>query len=141
MTRRDHLTLDLLPGRYAVVRTEAGTPPPAWAASALAAGDAPLAAIVRRGRELSVVCAEGAVPHDARAERGFAGLAVRGPLDFALTGILAALAAPLAAAEVPIFAISTFDTDVILVPASHLDAAHTALTAAGHEVAGVSRFA
>lgn len=55
-----------------------------------------------------------------------------GPLDFALTGVLAALAGPLADASVPIFVVSTFDTDHFLVDDPHLDEAVRALRAAGH---------
>jgi uncharacterized protein len=69
-----------------------------------------------------------------RAERGFRALAVAGPLDFALTGVLAALAVPLAEAGVPIFAVSTYDTDHLLVRAERLGEAIAALEAAGHQV-------
>ena len=69
-----------------------------------------------------------------RCERGFAGLVVRGPLDFGLTGVLDAIAAPLARAEVPIFAISTFDTDTVLVPRVQLELALGVLRTAGHRV-------
>jgi len=59
---------------------------------------------------------------------------VAGPLDFALTGILASLAGPLAAADISIFAVSTYDTDYVLVRADALDAALVALRGAGHDV-------
>lgn len=59
----------------------------------------------------------------------------KGPLDFALTGILDALTAPLAQAGISLFAIATYDTDYVLVRAETLDAAITALTAAGHRMA------
>jgi hypothetical protein len=48
---------------------------------------------------------------------------VQGPLDFSLTGILARLSAPLADAGVPIFVLSTFDTDYVLVRSDHAEAA------------------
>jgi hypothetical protein len=81
-----------------------------------------------------VVCPESVVPEGVRREDGWRCLGVRGPLAFELTGVLAALAAPLAAAGVPIFALSTFDTDYLLVPGDRLDAALAALDAAGHRV-------
>jgi hypothetical protein len=59
---------------------------------------------------------------------------VQGTLDFGLTGILAALATPLAEAGVSIFAISTFNTDYVLVMGRDLDRAISALTAVGHKV-------
>jgi hypothetical protein len=121
--------LDVLPGRYAVARLDGAGAVPDWA---LASED--LGAVVRRGSELSVVCAQDRVPSGVAAERDYAALVVRGPLDFALTGILAALAAPLAAAGVPIFAISTYETDVLLLPGSRLTPARAALEAVGHVV-------
>jgi hypothetical protein len=77
-----------------------------------------------------------------RAERGWRALRVRGPLSFDLTGVLAAVLAPLAVAQVPVFALSTYDTDHVLVRASDLGRAVKALVAAGHDVAvGASAFA
>ena len=130
------LELRVLAGELAVARLEPDAPVPPWAAPATGSEDQ-LRAVVRTRAELSVVCPAPAVPGGVRAERGWRALAVRGPLDFGLTGVLAALAVPLAEAGVPIFAVSTFDTDHVLVPGAHLDAAATALRAAGHRVAGV----
>ena len=48
---------------------------------------------------------------------------LEGPFPFALTGVLASFLDPLARSGVPIFAISTFDTDYILVKSEHADAA------------------
>lgn len=67
-----------------------------------------------------------------------AALEVAGPLDFALTGVLAGLAVPLAEAGVSIFALATYDTDVLLVREAQLDAAIAALRAAGHDVSRAS---
>ena len=67
-------------------------------------------------------------------QRGFRALAVVGTLDFALTGIVASLAAPLAAAGISIFGISTYDTDHILVREDRLADAKAVLAAAGHTV-------
>jgi hypothetical protein len=65
-------------------------------------------------------------------ERGWAALEIVGPLDFTLTGVLASFAGPLAEARIPVFAISTFDTDYVLVKTENLDAAVRALSSAGH---------
>lgn len=133
------LELDLHPERLAIVQVDAADGVPSWALEG-----AGLAAIVRRGAELTVVRAEQGVPAGVRAELGWRALEVRGPLDFASTGILASLAALLAEAGVTIFALSTYDTDVVLVRDRELDRACTALVAAGHAVFGpdtaVSRF-
>jgi hypothetical protein len=89
---------------------------------------------VRTAAELSIVAPAAHVPADVTAERGWQALAVRGPLDFGLTGVLADLARPLADVGIPIFVVSTFDTDWILVPGDRVDAAVDALGAAGHDV-------
>ena len=74
------------------------------------------------------------MPTDASAERGWCALEVAGPLDFSLTGVVSSLVGPLAEAEVPIFVLSTFETDYLLVRERDLERAVEALTAAGHEV-------
>ena len=125
---RPRVTLALLEGELAVCRLAPDAPIPDIAA------DAELVSLTRTRTELSVVCPVEAAPRGATVERGWRALGVAGPLDFALTGILASLAAPLAAAGVSIFAIATYDTDYVLVRADQLDAAMEALRAAGHEV-------
>jgi uncharacterized protein len=122
--------LRVLAGELAIARLEPGAPVPEWAAAA----PAELSAVVRTAAELSVVCADAAVPPGVRAERGYRALAVAGPLDFGLTGVLAALAVPLAEAGVPIFAVATYDTDHLLVPGGRLGEAVAALRAAGQRV-------
>jgi hypothetical protein len=89
---------------------------------------------VRTASELSVVCAAAGVPDDVRAERGWRALAVEGPLDLALTGVLASLLVPLAHAGVSIFAVSTYDTDYVLVRSERLADALEALRGAGHRI-------
>jgi hypothetical protein len=56
---------------------------------------------------------------------------VDGPLDFTLTGIIAAITGPLAQAGVPVFVMSSFDTDYVLIPRKHLEPAITTLGASG----------
>ena len=127
------MRLRALPGRFAVCRLAASDPLPPW--FSLAAG--PLAAVVRRGdEELSLVCPSDAPPADAVAERDWVALQIDGPMAFTLTGVLASVASPLAEAGVPIFALATYDTDVVLVPGARSDDATGALRAAGHEVGG-----
>jgi hypothetical protein len=121
--------LRLLSGRYAICRLAADAAIPDWATG----GD--FSSVTRTSDELSVVCAEAEAPEDVKCERGWRILQVAGPLEFSLTGVLAAIAAPLASAEVSIFAISTFDTDYVLVKEENLAKAAEALRAAGHRVA------
>ena len=111
-------------------RLPAGSPLPEWFADG-----GPLSCVARTAEELSLVCPEDAVPDDAQAERGWRALKAHGPFAFTLTGVLVAILEPLAEAGVPIFAISTFDTDYVLVPGPKVEEALRALRAAGHDVA------
>lgn len=127
------LTLDLLPGAFAICRLPPDAAVPAWADETLAPG---FASITRTRDELSIVCSEERVPPGITNSTDWRALRVAGTLDFAVTGILAALAAPLAAAGVSIFALSTYDTDYVLVRQGQLAEAIVALEHAGHRVMG-----
>jgi len=123
----DSLTLSLLPETLAVCRLAPDASIPAWA---LQAGPhQSFVSVTRTSEELSIVCARELVPAGTRAERGFRALKVAGPLDFSLTGVLASLTLPLAEAGVSVFAVSTFDTDYLLVREAQLAAARKTLSA------------
>lgn len=92
----------------------------------------PFCSITRTGQEISVVCSASIHLDSERSEADWSCIEVLGPLDFALTGILADISAVLAQAEISIFAISTFDTDYILIKAAKLQAAKKALQQAGY---------
>jgi hypothetical protein len=78
--------------------------------------------------ELSVVCDEGDVPPSVeRAERGWRVLHVAGPIPFETTGVIASLTGALAEAGVPVFVVSTYDTDLVLVKERDLERAVGAL--------------
>jgi uncharacterized protein len=89
--------------------------------------------VTRTSAELSVVCEEHLVPEGIRSEGGWLALKLEGPFPFSITGVLASFLDPLAKAAIPIFAISTFDTDYVLIKSESLPQAKTALGAAGHE--------
>ena len=108
------LALEWIPGSFAVCRLEAGLEVPDWAACAEAGGSA-LLCITRTDRELSIVAASAVVPDGVRAERGWVALRVAGTLDFGVVGVLSVLTGALAAAGVPVFVVSTYETDVLLV--------------------------
>ena len=120
-------TLDEL---YAIVRLDPDAELPDW----LRGGH--FWSATRSDSELSIVCCEEDVPTDASAERGWCALELAGPLDFSLTGVVAALVTPLAEAEVPIFVISTFETDYLFVRERDLERSVEALAEAGHSVDG-----
>ena len=121
------LNLLLLEGDLAVCRLGPSAVVPAWADS-----PGPLCSVTRTREDLSVVCAERSVPIGIRCEKGWRALKVQGPLDFGLTGILDALTYPLAQAGISIFAVSTFDTDYLMLREASLEAAQQVLRAAGH---------
>ncbi|GAB4265619.1 MAG: ACT domain-containing protein [Candidatus Promineifilaceae bacterium] len=122
------LTLMLLPDVVAVCRLATGENVPDWGMNGR------FWCVTRTADELSVVCAEVFVPEGVRVERGWRVLQVVGPLDFSLTGVLASLARPLADAGVPIFALSTFDTDYVLVKQEKVETAVSVLRQSGHVV-------
>lgn len=120
------LPLWWLEGELVVCRLEAG------AAVADGVLQGPLSGVTRTAEETSILCAHDRAPRGARVEGPFVAFGVRGPLDFSLTGILADLSRVLADAEISIFAVSTYDTDYVLVPIARRADAQAALEAAGH---------
>jgi len=90
--------------------------------------------ISRTADELSIVCLEANVPPTVARTSGWRVLKCEGPLDFALSGIMASLAEPLADAGVSIFPIATHDTDYVLIKEPQLEAAVNALSSYGHAV-------
>ncbi|HEX6341768.1 ACT domain-containing protein [Umezawaea sp.] len=126
------LVVDVRPGDYSVARLAPDAPVPAGLL------DAPgLVSVTRTPDELSIVCPTEVVPVSDTDDHGWRLLTVRGPLEFTLTGIMAALSGELAAAGVSLFALSTYDTDHLLVKGENLERAALALSEAGHDVVGV----
>lgn len=101
---------------------------PAWA------GGARFLTITRTASELSIVCEEKMVPEQVHAERNHRLMQIEGTLAFTLTGILASIAAPLAKAGIGVFAVSTYDTDYLLVSEEDLQEATRVLESAGHAI-------
>jgi uncharacterized protein len=126
--------------RLAVCRFASDARIPAWA---LEGG---FFCVVRTRDELSIVCSEDVckedvctanrMPDGVLAERGWLALKLEGPFPFSMTGVLASFLQPLAEARISIFAISTFDTDYVLIKRENLEQAVVALGAAGHEKVG-----
>ena len=122
------LTITVHPELYAICRLGSSDGVPAWATGEQ------FATISRTKNELSIVCEDRRVPEEIHAERKRRLMQVEGTLAFSLTGILAAIAAPLAEAHVSIFAVSTYDTDYVLVSDEEMEKAVEALELAGHVV-------
>jgi hypothetical protein len=123
------LSLQVLLSEFAVVRLPPDAGLPWWAANSRE-----LLSHTRSLEETSIVCEARRVPGEVQAERGFRALRIEGTIPFQATGVLASLATPLASASVPVFVISTFDTDYLLVPGTLLGTAVQALRGAGHSV-------
>jgi len=123
------VNLELLPGDYAVWRLAPGSPIPV-----VPRAPGEVVAVTASDDEISVMGPGRLAPQKVPAEHDFRALRVRGPLDFALVGVIASLAGPLATEGVSIFVVSTFDTDYILVRTPDLERAVAALRSAGHEI-------
>ncbi len=122
------LTLIVLNDLFAICRLDGDSSIPTWAI----AGD--FFSITRTGDELSIVCLHEAVPEDIVCERNWRCLRVAGTMPFSVVGVLASLTVPLAEVGISVFAISTFDTDYLLVKENDLAVALDALRRYGHEV-------
>ena len=122
------LKLKIMTQCFAVCRLSPDSGLPPWALSGT------FRSVSWTPDETSIVCEESAVPEEVKSERGWRGFMVEGPLDFGLTGILLMIAAPLAEARISIFAISTFDTDYVLVKDDCFLEARKVLAASGHSI-------
>ena len=122
------LSLSVLPERFAICRLGPDEAIPDWVFSAS------FWSITRTDEELSLILPEEFVPSSWKAEKGWRCLKVLGPLDLTLTDVLASLTAPLAEAGVSIFAISTYDTDYLLVRNGDYDKAKEVLVEHGHHL-------
>lgn len=122
------LKLTLLPQSFTVHQL------PKDAEIPVAVLESPFFAITRTSHELSIVTLKSINVASESSETGWACFKVEGPLDFGLVGILAGIASALAEASVPLFAISTFETDYILIKLEQTEAAVKALKSAGYQV-------
>ena len=119
-----------LPGPYAIVRLAPDAPVPDWATK----GD--FNSITRTADELSIVCPADNLPRDVDSPHHWMCLKLEGPFPFSQTGVLLSFIEPLSRDDIPIFAISTYDTDYVLIPEEH-GRALDVLRDSGHELWGV----
>lgn len=127
--QRHPLKFRQLPGPYAVVRLAADAPVPSWATR----GD--FTSITRTADELSIVCPTTNLPPDLHSSHRWICLKLEGPFPFSQTGVLLSFIEPLSKNDIPIFAISTYDTDYVLIPEEHARALDI-LREAGHDLLG-----
>jgi uncharacterized protein len=117
------LELRLLGGELSIVRLPADAASPSW----LRFASGPLVSVTHTVHELSIVCPSAVVPPGLDCEPGWRAFQVEGKLAFSATAILTSILNPLADAGISIFAISTFDTDYVLVRAAVLEPARAVL--------------
>ncbi len=122
------LTMKLLKEKYSVFRFDKNDAIPAWATNGA------FFSITKTEDELSIVCSQENLAHNIQYEFGniqcekdWRILKVEGPLDFSLIGILASISNLMAKEQISIFALSTYDTDYILVKENNIDVAINAL--------------
>jgi uncharacterized protein len=124
----NQLSLTILPDTFAVCRLDVTAVIPSWATTGS------FFSITRTPDELSIVCLQSAVPDGIRCERDWRCLKLAGPIPFTAVGVLASLVQPLAEAGISVFALSTFDTDFLLVKAANLPRTIDALRLRGNAV-------
>lgn len=124
------LHLHILEGELGICRLDAVSPIPGWAA------ESPFYSVTRTPDELSIVTGARAIPAGMQVDEGWRAIQMVGPFDFSLIGIMLSVLTPLANAGISVLAVSTFDTDYVLVKEARLDEAIAALTQAGHTISG-----
>jgi len=122
------LSLSILPNNFAICRLDKGAGIPDWALASS------FFSLTRSAEELSVVCPQNLVPEGIRRNAGWRCLKVEGPLDLSATGVLASLTNPLAQEGISVFAVSTYDTDYLLVKKKDLKKAVIVLSRNGHQI-------
>ena len=124
-TLRELLKLDL---RLAVCKLRPDEILPSWAVQGA------FFSVTKTSDELSIVCDEDVVPEGIKAEKGWRALRVVGSMEFGVVGVLASLTVPVAEANIGVFAISTFDTDYLLLKETDFSDAIEAQRSHGHSV-------
>ena len=118
-----------LPGPYTVVKLAPDASIPEWAT------EGEFTSITRTAEELSIVCATRNLPPYIASPHLWICLKLQGPFPFSQTGVLLSFIEPLSKTDIPIFAISTYDTDYVLIQEAFAQQAISTLQQAGHELA------
>lgn len=122
------LKFRLLEESFAICRLPAADPIPGWASKGI------FTSITRTADELSIVCPAENVPELHKPGIPWVCLKIEGPFAFTEVGILQAFITPLVESNIPIFTISTFDTDYVFVQSTFVELAFHALQGAGHQI-------
>jgi hypothetical protein len=130
MGERRKVKFRVIPGPYAIVRLTSDAVVPDWATK----GE--FTSITRTADEVSIVCPARSLPSGVSSPQGWICLKLDGPFPFSLTGVLLSFIEPLSTNQIPIFAISTFDTDYVLIQMEFADRALDVLHESGHKILG-----
>ena len=122
------LTMKLLNEKFGVCRLNKNEPIPDWVKNS------DFYSITKTSDELSILCYQDSIPNNIKCEKDWRTLKVEGTLDFSLIGIISSISTILALKRISIFAVSTYDTDYILVKNKDIDNAILALSNARYEV-------
>ncbi|MCB2358251.1 ACT domain-containing protein [Clostridium estertheticum] len=122
------LTMKLLNEKFSVCRLNKNEQMPEWVK------DSSFYSITKTSDELSIVCSQDSIPSNIKCEKDWRILKVEGPLDFSLIGIISSISTILALKRISIFAVSTYDTDYILVKNKDIDNAILALSNERYEI-------
>jgi hypothetical protein len=122
------LKLSVLPETLVICQMDKDARIPDWLLAS------PFYSITKTAEEQSVVCFQIHVPEGIKGDEGWRGLKVEGPLDFSAIGVLASLTMPLAKEGISVFAMSTYNTDYLLVKEQHLKKAVEILSREGHQI-------
>lgn len=124
---RHKLRFEPLDGSYSVCRLPADSSLPDWV------GRSSVSAVLRSRDELSILVSRDVVPDGVKVQDGFTGFRIRGALGFSEVGIIAEVTEILADAAVPVFVVSSFNTDYFFVPGERFSNVVEALVARGHD--------
>lgn len=105
------IVLQILPGNMAVCKLPPQSALPQW----LNTAENKFYSITKTNDELSIVCSQSIVPENVQAQKNWRMFKIMGQMEFELVGILKQVLNPLAESGIGIFAMSTYDTDYILV--------------------------
>lgn len=131
-TTSPSVDLRSLAGDYVIARLSPTAPVPAALLEANPTNG--FVSVTRTPQELSIVCPANLAPADAEIDGTWSALYAGGPIPFGLTGVVTSLVAPLSAAGCPVFVVSTFDGDILMMPSDKFAHAREWLTAAGHRL-------
>lgn len=122
------MKLKLDNGKYVVCRLEKNEKIPTWI------NTEKFYSITKTEDELSIVCLDENIDENIKCEKGWRVLKIQGPLDFSLVGILSKISVILAENNISIFAISTYDTDYILVKEESIEKTIKVMTENGYNI-------